>query len=30
MGPVMFAALVCGGAAALLLVGNWIASKLGW
>ncbi len=30
MDPVMFAALVCGGAAALLLLGSWIASRLGW
>lgn len=30
MDAVMFAAVVCGGASALLLLGGWIASKLRW
>jgi hypothetical protein len=30
MDPVLFAVLLCGGAALILVIGGWIVSKLGW
>lgn len=30
MDPVLYAVCICGGAAALLLLGSWIANRLGW
>lgn len=30
MDPVLFAVLICGGAALILVVGGWIVSKLGF